>query len=132
MVLKMKIKGIKRMMDGDGRVVIPREVREALNIPTNSALEMEIVGKNILFRKYYPEDNLDRAMNDLVMELNKSEGVIPPNIFQEVQPLIVQALKIIDEYKNTTLKEWKLWGDFIMSGYKNTHLRENLIEFILE
>ena len=36
---------------------------------------------------------------------DKSEGVIPPNIFQEVQPLIVQALKIIDEYKNTTLKE---------------------------
>lgn len=105
MVLKMKIKGIKRMMDGDGRVVIPREVREALNIPTNSALEMEIVGKNILFRKYYPEDNLDRTMNDLVMELNKSEGVIPPDVFQKVQPLIVEALKIIDEYKNTTLKE---------------------------
>jgi transcriptional pleiotropic regulator of transition state genes len=49
----MKATGIIRRMDDLGRVVIPKEIRETLNIEYGEALEIFTDEDCIIFKKYY-------------------------------------------------------------------------------
>ena len=51
----MKSTGIIRDVDQAGRVVIPKEIRDQLNIKSNvDSLEVFMQGDNIVLRKYKP------------------------------------------------------------------------------
>lgn len=48
----MKSTGITRPVDALGRVVIPMEIRENLNIKTKDLLEISMQGNQIVLKKY--------------------------------------------------------------------------------
>jgi transcriptional pleiotropic regulator of transition state genes len=50
----MKATGMVRKMDPLGRVVLPSELRQVLDIKNGDALEIFIDGDKILFQKYEP------------------------------------------------------------------------------
>ena len=50
----MKSIGIVRKLDDSGRVVLPIEVRKALNIEPKTPVEIFIDGGNIIIKKYNP------------------------------------------------------------------------------
>ena len=51
----MKATGILRKIDGLGRIVIPMEIRNKLEIAENDPLEIHVEGSSIVFRKYEPD-----------------------------------------------------------------------------
>lgn len=48
----MKATGILRKIDGLGRIVIPMEIRNKLEIAENDPLEIHVEGSSIVLRKY--------------------------------------------------------------------------------
>lgn len=64
----MKSTGIVRGVDKNGRVVIPQEIRSALNIESNTdSLEIFTEGDTIVLKKYKPAcffcDTLEETVN---------------------------------------------------------------------
>ena len=51
----MKTIGVLRKIDGLGRVVIPMEIRNKLEISQNDPLEIHVEGNTIVLRKYEPD-----------------------------------------------------------------------------
>ena len=51
----MKDTGILRKIDGLGRIVIPMEIRNKLEIAENDPLEIHVEGSSIVLRKYEPD-----------------------------------------------------------------------------
>lgn len=50
----MKTPGIVRKIDEAGRIVIPTELRKALNLQSDDLLELQCRGDAIVLRKYAP------------------------------------------------------------------------------
>ncbi|MBR5153072.1 MAG: AbrB/MazE/SpoVT family DNA-binding domain-containing protein [Clostridia bacterium] len=50
----MKSTGIVRDVDCLGRVVLPKELRDTMNIAQKDPLEIYVEGDNIILRKYEP------------------------------------------------------------------------------
>ena len=51
----MKATGVIRKIDGLGRIVIPMEIRNKLNISENDPLEIHVEGTTISVKKYEPD-----------------------------------------------------------------------------
>ena len=51
----MKATGVLRKIDGLGRIVIPMEMRNKLDISTNDPLEIHVEGSQIVLKKYDPD-----------------------------------------------------------------------------
>lgn len=51
----MKATGILRKIDGLGRIVIPMEIRNKLDISENDPLEIHVEGTSIVLKKYEPD-----------------------------------------------------------------------------
>ncbi len=51
----MKTTGVIRKIDGLGRIVIPMEIRNKLNISENDPLEIHVEGTMISVKKYEPD-----------------------------------------------------------------------------
>ena len=51
----MKTTGILRKIDGLGRVVVPMEIRNKLDISQNDPLEIHVEGNTIVLRKFEPD-----------------------------------------------------------------------------
>lgn len=51
----MKTTGVIRKIDGLGRIVIPMEIRNKLNISENDPLEIHVEGTTIAIKKYEPD-----------------------------------------------------------------------------
>ncbi len=50
----MKATGIVRRLDSLGRIVLPKEIRDSLDIKEKDSIEIFVDGKNIVLRKYEP------------------------------------------------------------------------------
>mgnify|MGYP003301350641 CR=1 FL=1 len=50
----MKSTGIVRKIDELGRIVLPKELRDTLNIDHKDPIEIFVEGDNIILRKYEP------------------------------------------------------------------------------
>lgn len=50
----MKAIGVVRKTDNLGRIVLPKELRESLNIREKDALEIYVSEKEIILKKYEP------------------------------------------------------------------------------
>lgn len=68
----MKSTGIVRKIDDLGRIVIPKEIRNLLNIQNNDNIEIYIENKNIILTKY------DKAM-DLKSYADKLANIVNNN-----------------------------------------------------
>lgn len=51
----MKATGVLRKIDGLGRIVIPMEIRNKLDISTNDPLEIHVEGTQIVVKKFEPD-----------------------------------------------------------------------------
>lgn len=51
----MKTTGVQRKIDGLGRIVIPMEIRNKLEISQNDPLEIHVEGNAIVLRKCEPD-----------------------------------------------------------------------------
>lgn len=51
----MKATGVLRKIDGLGRIVIPMEIRNKLEISQNDPLEIHVEGTTIVLKKYEPD-----------------------------------------------------------------------------
>jgi transcriptional pleiotropic regulator of transition state genes len=51
----MKSTGIVRRIDPLGRVVLPKELRDVLDIPVKTPLEIYVEGDSIILKKYTPD-----------------------------------------------------------------------------
>lgn len=56
---KEKKYGIIRRLDEFGRVVIPKEIRQQLNVAPEDTVEISVQGRNIMVRKYHPIETLE-------------------------------------------------------------------------
>lgn len=50
----MKSLGIVRSIDTLGRLVIPKELRKTMDLPTGTPMEIYTEGQAIIFKKYQP------------------------------------------------------------------------------
>lgn len=62
----MKSTGIVRRVDELGRIVLPKELRNTLNINERDALEIFMDGESIVLSKYQPADIFTGDMEDLI------------------------------------------------------------------
>lgn len=62
----MKSTGIVRQLDELGRIVLPKELRESLNLVCKDALEIFVEDDKIILRKYQLGDIFDNSMSDLL------------------------------------------------------------------
>ena len=62
----MKSIGIVRKIDNLGRIVIPKSVRETLDIPDESSLEVFIDEDKIILQKYQPSCIFCNQVEDIV------------------------------------------------------------------
>ena len=63
----MKSVGIIRKVDQLGRVVLPKELRETMNIDTKDSVEIFVEEDKIIFKKYQPGctfcDNVEETVD---------------------------------------------------------------------
>lgn len=69
--------GIVRRVDDLGRIVLPKEVRQKLNINTNDSLEFFVDGDTIILKKYIETNSSrirssDASLADFLSEIDKS------------------------------------------------------------
>lgn len=70
----MKSTGIIRRVDDLGRIVIPKEIRNRLNIRENDALELFVENNRLIFEKYNNTDEI--AQNCTKWVNNHKEKII--------------------------------------------------------
>ncbi len=71
----MKSIGIIRKIDDLGRIVIPKELRVALNIAEKDSIEIYLEDDKIVLQKYIPHDIFTGSMENLVEYKGKKISV---------------------------------------------------------
>jgi transcriptional pleiotropic regulator of transition state genes len=64
--------GVTRPLDNLGRIVLPIELRNTLDIKTNDSLEVFVDGNQIIFKKYEPGCVICGSMKDIRTYMNKA------------------------------------------------------------
>ena len=93
----MKATGIVRKIDPLGRIVLPKELRDIMNISEADPIEIFTENNNIILRPYRPDytdatDRLTRIIEDL-----KKEKDMDTNIVTGLQELRDQLLILTEE-----------------------------------
>lgn len=70
----MKATGIVRRMDDLGRVVIPKEIRRVLRMPTGTPLEFYTQEGQMVLKKYAPMKELDMYAQDYAEAIYETTG----------------------------------------------------------
>lgn len=78
----MKSTGIVRKVDELGRIVIPKELRNILNIEEKNSLEIYVDGEHIILKKYEPACIFCGNAKDAQMYKGK---IICPACIQELK-----------------------------------------------
>lgn len=109
--------GITRKIDGMGRIVIPKEIREKFNIKEDDYLEFSIVNEGVVLKKYSKLGKLTTLAQELTDTLNK---------YLEAEVLIAERDKILaytgiykDKYLNQNISNKMI---------KSIRRRESLFE----
>ena len=101
----MKSTGIVRKIDDLGRIVIPKEIRNLLNIQNNDNIEIYIDNKNIILTKY------DKAM-DLKSYADKLANIT--DIINDYNEIGEDVFKRFKQGKTGILKYY----DYAILNYK--------------
>lgn len=70
-VKKMKATGIVRKIDSLGRIVLPIEIRDTLDIKERDPLEIFVDGDSIILKKYAPTCIFCESTEDLTLYKGK-------------------------------------------------------------
>ncbi len=138
--------GITRKIDGLGRIVIPKEIRERFNIKENDYLEFLLGGESILIKKYSKIGKLQALAQELTDTLNMFlhvevfiadkdhvlaySGVDKKKYLnQNVSPDIIKAIKRRECLFEPYMKDLKIIdGDVINCSYINETIVANYEE----
>ena len=71
----MKSTGIVRKVDELGRIVIPKELRNTLNIEEKDSLEIYVDGEHIILKKYEPACIFCANAKDV--QVDKGKNICP-------------------------------------------------------
>lgn len=109
------MKGISRKIDELGRIVIPKEIRNNLNINVNDELEIYVSDNKIVLEKYSKLDNIKEFIKNLIKNLKD---------VNEMKILITDKEKIIDtnELITNDLK------NIIINNLNKENVKVNLTE----
>ena len=94
----MKSTGISRKIDELGRVVIPKEIRNNLNINVNDEVEIYIDDKKVILEKYSKLDNIKSLIDIIiknVLKITNNEIIIT-----DKEKVVNNNNKITDELLN--------------------------------
>lgn len=94
----MKAVGIIRNIDNLGRVVIPMELRKALNISTGDPVEIFTdEGGRIVMRKYQLNGALAESLSDLQNVIDVYGGQLPGSVLIAMRQHVSEMQKLIDQ-----------------------------------
>ena len=88
--------GIIRSVDGLGRIVVPKEIRQKLGIDKGTPMEILASTEGIMIRKSYPEKELPAMVESCIAAVEGTQTLGPEKIerikqhLQEIQILIKQ------------------------------------------
>lgn len=98
----MKSTGIVRKIDELGRIVIPKEIRNVLNIQCNDDLEIYVDNYNIILKKYEKLDNLINYINKIVTFFNDYSDI---KMYVTNKEKIISQGDLLNVKLNAKLKE---------------------------
>lgn len=98
----MKSTGIVRKIDELGRIVIPKEIRNVLNIQCNDNLEIYVDNYNIILKKYEKLDNLINYINKIVTFFNDYSDI---KMYVTNKEKIISQGDLLNVKLNAKLKE---------------------------
>lgn len=98
----MKSTGIVRKIDELGRIVIPKEIRNVLNIQCNDDLEIYVDNYNIILKKYEKSDNLINYINKIVTFFNDYSDI---KMYVTNKEKIISQGNLLNVKLNDKLKE---------------------------
>ena len=98
----MKSTGIVRKIDELGRIVIPKEIRNALNIQCNDDLEIYVDNYNIILKKYEKSGNLINYINKIVTFFNDYSDI---KMYVTNKEKIISQGDLLNVKLNAKLKE---------------------------
>lgn len=93
----MKATGIVRRFDDLGRIVIPKEIRRQLTITENAAMELFTDKGNIVLRKYVPETDFKRSVDDLQTVFYELESYFSSETAGKIEEHIKALKEIVKE-----------------------------------
>lgn len=93
----MKTTGIVRCVDKLGRIVIPKEMRDLLNVTYGDPVEM-VLGEHgtVVVRKFAVDGELSSCVSALKNVVNSFENNIPSNTYYQLLGMIEDAEKIVN------------------------------------
>ena len=80
----MKATGIVRRIDDLGRIVIPKEIREKMELDCGTPVEFFLEKNSVIIQKF---DIDDTPADDLRRSLDKYDGEIPPDIVKKINEI---------------------------------------------
>lgn len=98
----MKSTGIVRKIDELGRIVIPKEIRNVLNIQCNDDLEIYVDNYNIILKKYEKSGNLINYINKIVTFFNDYSDI---KMYVTNKEKIISQGDLLNVKLNDKLKE---------------------------
>lgn len=98
----MKSTGIVRKIDELGRIVIPKEIRNVLNIQCNDDLEIYVDNYNIILKKYEKSGNLINYINKIVTIFNDYSDI---KMYVTNKEKIISQGDLLNVKLNAKLKE---------------------------
>jgi len=92
----MEVKGIVRRIDDLGRVVIPKEIRQSLNIKEGTPMEITYTGNGIVITKHIEATMADMVL-DLEDRLDSGYDKIEPKRASEIRQRIDELREILSQ-----------------------------------
>lgn len=82
----MKSTGMVRKVDQLGRIVLPIELRRALDIKTQDSLEIYVDGDRVIFKKYVPSMtcHVTGENSENNVKLLGGQLVLSPDVLQDI------------------------------------------------
>lgn len=98
----MKATGIVRRIDSLGRVVIPKEIRNTLNIHEGDPLEIFTENDGVTFRRYNFVSTVEDAVGELKRKVQYTEELKHrADILNRVSELEILMVKERDEFEGS-------------------------------
>ncbi|MEG1457052.1 MAG: stage V sporulation T C-terminal domain-containing protein, partial [Bacilli bacterium] len=97
----MKTTGIIRKIDELGRIVIPKEIRNNLNIRSNNDIEIFVEEKDIILRRFSKDKSLEDEVSNYISIINEYFDF--DVIITNMEKVIMSSSKNYEELVNNDL-----------------------------
>ena len=91
----MNNSGIVRKIDELGRIVIPKEIRNTLNIKNGESIEIKVINEEIILKKYYKMKN---EIDDIKKYINIMDLLLDCSIVVTDREKVIVATQKCNQY----------------------------------